>query len=270
MYYSTECRAGSRCHDYRQCPECAKIRQAKIATLAESGSQDDNELLYAVIKSSEQHSFTNDKTAFLKKLRRVSNGGIWTIEKAHISTGLHLNVVLGSDKELQVERIQKMWVDSEVWIDRVERRNIRNVAAYIAKQNQQPAKDEYSGHLFGSFGTWKRPLAAIVEGNSQIVHPIIKGHAIEGMMEAVGIPEPEPELFIGHKWNPYPVTFDDQYDKEIPFGNLEKVGGHKERLKRLYAAHEKLINVDGYAYVNGYGLITREELEKAGIFGVVD
>lgn len=241
------CAPRNRCRNWRSCPDCARIRQAQIATVAEKGAATSKSTTYAVIRTTAPAQINSHRQALQRKLSPLGiHGGLWTIETGKISTGLHVNLVMGSDEPIVAQQIAQFWpVDGEVWCQQISQGDVRNVAAYSAKAEGFPEKDEYPGRLFGSWGSWKTPLQACA-GQDQ--YTTAKALAMEQQLASAGIEVPEPP-------NRRP-------------GSKCRETWEKERiyhLRRVLAAAAGEIDAKGMAYVPGYGLARREDLAAVGI-----
>lgn len=276
MSIISNCEKGFRCRKWRECEHCARIRQAQIASLAEEGAATSPHITYAVTRTYSQQTISKDRTDFIKRLNKAVNGGIWTIETADI-TGLHVNIVVGSDKPIDATKLAEMWDSSaDVWAAEIPRKDVRNVAAYCSKKESFPTKNEYSGRLYGSFGEWKRPLSLLAE---QKTSPVVAGAALEGMLAGLGMPEPEaePEYSRPLISVPYGDKPKGKDLKDLIKANNKKVAismqeyeveknrvARDNHLKRLLAVHRGEIELKGFVYVNGWGILHKSDLIKAG------
>ncbi|MDC9720924.1 MAG: hypothetical protein PSN46_09410 [Gammaproteobacteria bacterium] len=275
MAIISNCEKGFRCRKWKECEHCSRIRQAQIASLAEEGAATSPHITYAVTRTYSQKTISKDRTDFIKRLNRAVNGGIWTIETADI-TGLHVNILLGSDKPIDATKLAGMWGSSsaDIWAAEIPRKDVRNVAAYCSKKESFPNKEEYQGRLYGSFGEWKRPLALLAENKSS---PVVAGAALDGMLAGLGVPEPEPEPEYNRpSINGYRKPKGKEL-KELLKKNDKKVAlslkqheqeknrvARENHLKRLLAAHRGEIELKGFVYVNGWGILHKSDLIKHG------
>lgn len=242
-----ECCAGSRCKLWKTCIDCQHIRQAQIASVAESGASTSRKISFAVIRTSSPKNIHKDKARLMRSLKNQVDGGVWTIETGKVSTGLHLNIIAGADHPVDAARFAKYWSsDANIVSKEVPRAEVRNVAAYISKGGETvPQAGEYSGRLYGSFGTWKKPLAVAA---GQTIAPILAGLAQEQILSDLGIEAPEVRA------TPYGVTDADknEWNKQM-------------HMRRLLAVYADQINVEGYVFVPGYGIAGKKELEQCGL-----
>lgn len=132
-----ECKSGRRCGKFRTCERCAAIRSARIANMAEKMQKNHGSLAYAVLTGERQQDI-------LREMKRVTEAGIWTIEVGEIYGGLHTNLIVPFDGELNDR--------GGVFIERI-RGSVRSVAAYMSKQGAMPSKQAYSGRILGAWGS---------------------------------------------------------------------------------------------------------------------
>lgn len=283
MNYTSSCRPGNRCRKWRECDSCAQIRQAQIANVAEVGATSSPRVTYAVARTYSQATINKDRGQFLTRLKRATEGGIWTIERGEVSTGLHINIIAGTLSELPAAKLASMWPgDADFWATEIPRQDVRNVASYSAKRSQMPDKDEYSGNLYGSWGSWKRPLAALAEGNNAVTAAI----ALEAMLADLGIPEPEQVPMYQkpiYESKPFARSETKREREKRADRNLmtmQQARAEHERkkreiaarnhLKRLYAIHRNEIELKGFAYIAGHGVVTIQDLKAAGFGSIPD
>lgn len=269
----SQCRKGNRCKQWRTCPECANIRQARIANVAEQGSLSSPYLTFAVVKPLKNGSFSTEKTNLIKEVNKASEGLIWTVETGEL-TGLHTNLVIGSSTPFDMQTIYKaLSVESHVWGNtNLNHKDVRNVASYISKQKGMPDKSEYSGNLYGSMGSWKRPLAIAFE---QTISPVIAGIAGEQLLIDYGVPKPEANFMLK------PMGKDNGQDiakrithnkKEIErikqaTDNHERNANNYKEMQRVLAVLADEIEIKGSVYLKGWGFVGKRELAE---FGVID
>ncbi len=210
------CRPGRRCNLWRECERCARIRQAQIADVAVNRLSRNSYLTYVVLTTREPVTLESDKARVLRVVRNLSSGGVWTVEAGEQFRGLHVNLMIASERPLAVSKIQKAWADlgevhsepvlgwreywqevrgclkdergeiyagqladiHQMWANEVNQirdqkrkaaaaekldsigrlysratDSARSVAAYSAKQSGFPARHEYSGRIYGSWGS---------------------------------------------------------------------------------------------------------------------
>lgn len=242
------CRPRERCNKWRECDRCARIRQAKIADVAENRLARNHYLTYVVLTTSEPLTLPADREKLIRSVQRLSSGGLWTVEAGEQFRGLHVNLLLASEKPIKIARIRKIWGDlgevhaepvfgwREYW-NEVEKKlpnngrhtgtkpvftnhltqlyerfadkyrgqtgglkdsgeGARNVAAYIAKRSGQPTKEEYSGRIYGTWGTARGSLKSIndllINEEMQRRQPEIAALALGIIMHDFGVIETAP------------------------------------------------------------------------------
>lgn len=263
------CAPRARCRLWKKCPQCANIRQAQIANIAELGASTSRSITYAVVRP-----LTNDiatqKAQVIKKLGSRIDGGIWTIETGKETAGLHTNLILGSDTPIHAQDIaEALTVEASVYAEHVPHTDVRKIAAYSSKQSAYPHKDEYKGRLYGSFGTFKRPLAIVAESK---MSPIIGAMALEQMLDDAGIPEPSIKPDILKSPLAGCETKEQMKERgkanEKARNNAHRLNTQKlydENLRRLIAVHSGEIELNGFAYVAGFGFIGKDEARRLGV-----
>lgn len=224
------CHSGSRCKKFRTCEHCARIRQAQVADVAEAGAKKSPITTYAVIRCYDRFAVARHRAKFIKQMKDATLGGIWTIEDADFS-GLHLNIIAGTNKPIESVDIARMWGyrgDADIWAQAVDYKDVRNVAAYICKRESIPAKDRFGGHTYGSYGQWKTPLGALVEARQQ--YPLAAAVALEVMLKEAGIGG-------------------DEYDDR---------GG----IARVCEVAAGRLDTDGFCILDGWGILTPEDIKE--------
>ena len=171
-----ECRPRKRCHDWRNCPACAAIRQARIADTAEGLLAGYLQLQLIVLKP-ESTAPKHMQAAIRAAIR--NNGlraGIWTIERGQKAGTLHANLLTHA-APLKPHRSAAQHAETV-------RTNARIVAAYIAKREQAPRADHYPGKTYGAWGK----LADYLLDQRQA--PILTAAAVEFDLAAERQPQP--------------------------------------------------------------------------------
>lgn len=227
LYHNKKiCQRGARCKDFRNCEFCCRVRQKKIADVAESGARQSRYVSYAVIRTYDQQKIKEQKAKFMPKLKQLTQGGLWTIEHGEYS-GLHLNIIAGSERIITATDVAKAWGyrgDADIHLENVPHNEVRYPAAYSAKFESIPTKEQYSGHTYGTFGTFKRPLGILA---TQTSNPWLQILAIEQLLTDAGIA--------------------DEY-------------ANKGDFSRACAVASEKVNSDGFYLLNNYGLITKDDL----------
>lgn len=141
---SRTCAPRARCGRFRECPICARIRQAKIADAAERLQSKAPDLTWTTIVPDDRdwRALVACRDAFLRG--ESPAGAIWTVEVGQQAGRLHANILHPTSKPRQLAR-------ASVWQAPV-RASARIVAAYISKREQMPTREEYDGRLFGTAG----------------------------------------------------------------------------------------------------------------------
>lgn len=265
------CRSGNRCKQFRDCKDCAKIRQAKIADVAENGALQSPYLTYAVVKPLDDSTFSEEKARIMRAISKNSDGGIWTIETG-IQSGLHTNLVIGSSKPFDMNILyDAVRVESSIWGNTaLNHREVRNVASYSAKREGMPSKSEYSGNLFGKFGSFRKPLAITAE---QDINPMLAGLALEQMLADKGIVKPEHPSIKTSSENETPSQARKRFEynkreleqyKEMQEAR-EAQENNLKNMQRMLAVVAGEIELKGFAYLNGYGIVDASDLKKFGV-----
>lgn len=138
------CRPGNRCHNWRACHKCARIRQARIADAAEKLAGQIGALDWTTITAADQTptAIARERARWLRQANPA--GAIWTIERGEDAGKLHINIIAPSGCAADLPR------SAQHRIVRIE--NPRAVAAYISKPEQAPDAKEWPGRTFGTAG----------------------------------------------------------------------------------------------------------------------
>lgn len=115
-----------------------------IAEVAERIEQQYGQLTMTVLKPEQNtaEAVMALRASFLR--RKLAPAGIWTVETGTKFLGLHLNILSPEPLHTRIKRCESY---SEIL-----RESGRTAAAYIAKRSGMPAREQYSGELWGSFG----------------------------------------------------------------------------------------------------------------------
>lgn len=239
------CHPRERCNKWRECDRCARIRQAKIADVAENRLARNHFLTYIVLTTDEPITLASDKDKLIRSISRLSSGGIWTVEAGEQFRGLHINLLVATEKPLNTARVRKLWKNlgtvhlepvygwREYW-NKVEKKlpnnghhtgtspiftnqlkqlyernadefrglnkalntaneSVRSVAAYMSKKEGQPTKAEFSGRIFGKFGSARGQLKELlISENMQEKSPQIAALALTHYMAEEGVIKDKP------------------------------------------------------------------------------
>lgn len=145
------CCARARCHNWRDCASCGRIRQAKVADMAQRLASMYPTLSWAVIEPHRPGAGAIEQAR--DEWRRIAKpgAGIWTIEQSKRTGNLHLNIISNSTAARSLSA-------AECWQQRIVG-DPRNVAAYISKPSQAPARSDHHGRLLGTLGPLWQYLA---------------------------------------------------------------------------------------------------------------
>lgn len=159
------CTSRSRCRNARECEYCSRVRQGQIAGIAEKIEQQYGPLTMTVIKP-EENTAAAIKAVHASFMRRaLAPAGIWTVETGEMFSGLHLNILSPKLREASWKRCTTY---SELL-----RTTARDAAAYIAKREGIPAREQYAGRLYGSWGQ----VGAILATQERV--PVVQAAMIE-------------------------------------------------------------------------------------------
>ncbi|MEE9356622.1 MAG: hypothetical protein V3U75_13615 [Methylococcaceae bacterium] len=273
-----QCRSGNRCRQWRECEQCAHIRQAKISDIAERGSLQSPYVTYAVVKPLNDSTFTDEKTKLIKAVSKVADGGLWTVETGK-NSGLHTNLIIGSSEPFQIETIYgAIGVESSVFANtKLNHNEVRNVASYSSKRVAMPKKDEYVGNLYGRFGCFKTPLAICAENT---ISPVMAGVALEQMLADRGIAEPESDFMMrpmgGGKDTQEAMRTRYKHNEAEQARYSKAIKNHREQdnnykhFQRMLAVVAGEIELHGLAYLKGYGVVDKRDLRKFGVSSIED
>lgn len=106
-----DCRVGNRCNRWRDCDRCARIRQAHIADVAENRLARNHYLTYVVVTTREPITLETDRERLLRSVRRISSGGVWTVEAGEKFGGLHVNLMIASERPITEHALKRVWGD---------------------------------------------------------------------------------------------------------------------------------------------------------------
>lgn len=138
------CSAHSRCHDFRACDYCARIRQANVANAVERLKHLCGDLQWNILYPDPKvdKGAGTIKTAWLRAAK--PDGAVWTIEKSLETQALHINIITPAKQSASIKH-------AHCWTSLIHG-DVRNVGAYIAKRSQMPTVSDYSGKLWGTAG----------------------------------------------------------------------------------------------------------------------
>jgi len=138
------CAASARCRDWRNCPHCGRIRQARIADLAELLARHQPNLYWTILQ---HRSNDHQELAALRRAwarRNNPPGALWTLERGQLTGNLHCNII-------HCGALSRPPLDELHW-STVITGNHRRVAAYISKPATAPIDLAPHTHLYGTLG----------------------------------------------------------------------------------------------------------------------
>lgn len=147
------CTPYSRCNQWRECERCSRIRQAQIADVAEARLARNHYLTYIVLKTNSPLTLADDRKRFLRSVTRLSSGGIWTVEVGEEFRGLHVNLLVASERPLRESKIRKAWGDlGEVHSEPV--LGWRDYWVAVGDQLDDRGRPVYAGQLDDLYTYW--------------------------------------------------------------------------------------------------------------------
>lgn len=141
---NSTCTYKNRCKNWRVCEYCAKVRQKKIADLADALFDKSAPLYFSVLRPSRstEREIKRIRASFIRY--SLTEKGLWSVETGEKFAGLHLNVISQGGRMPHIR-------DCETYSELIST-SARAVAAYITKSTGIPAEDFYTGRIFGTFG----------------------------------------------------------------------------------------------------------------------
>ncbi len=162
---------------HRACNACARLRQARIADVAEKLLGHHPSIAWITLTPTANHAATIAalRAAYLRQAG--TQAGLWTIEQGEQAGLLHCNI-LTEHHAIPKTRGALIHVQPV-------KSGLRVVAAYISKPAQFPRLPDFNGRIYGSYGMIKDwltapevapvPRAAYVERH--IIAPSVPGFA---------------------------------------------------------------------------------------------
>ena len=203
------CKPHSRCHAYRHCEQCNKIRQAKLADTAVLSSAATKSISTA--KNSEgitnylvvmpewrgkpqANKLKQLKSGFTRILNSSANGAIVGVETS-ADKQLHLNAVINSKNKLLVSPFEavarRVGVQISLKIQELATTtDIRRATAYSFKFERIPDKQEYSGNLYNLSGTTKRVGAVLSSSGCFKKSPLLAMTSAINTLKGWGVTPP--------------------------------------------------------------------------------
>jgi len=185
------CSRARPCNRWRACSYCARRRQARIADAVERLAGKCGKLRWSIL-----YPFARGE-AGIKAIKAdwlrhaAPHGAIWTIEQSKKTGALHCNIIAPAQNI-------HMPADAKTW-DQIIVGDPRIVGAYIAKPQQMPKEQDFTGRLYGTAGSLWQWLAA------PAAHPVVAAgaaqHVInrEAMLQAAVVNHDRIESFIQEK-----------------------------------------------------------------------
>ena len=202
------CKPHSRCHAYRHCEPCNKIRQAKLADTAVLSSaatksisslkNSEGTTSYLVVMPEWRGKPQANKLKQLKsgftRVLKSSNGAIVGVETS-ADKQLHLNAVINSKNKLLVspfeEVARRVGVPISLKIQELTTAtDIRRATAYSFKFERIPDKQEYSGNLYNLSGTTKRVGAVLSSSGCFKKSPLLAMTSAINTLKGWGVTPP--------------------------------------------------------------------------------
>ncbi|WP_139699556.1 hypothetical protein [bacterium endosymbiont of Bathymodiolus sp. 5 South] len=203
------CKTHSRCHAYRHCESCNKIRQAKLANTAVLSSaatksisslkNNEGTTSYLVAMPEwrgkpQANKLKQLKSGFTRILNSSANGAIVGVETS-ADKQLHLNAVINSKNKLLVSPFEavarRVGVQISLNIQELATTtDIRRATAYSFKFERIPDKQEYSGNLYNLSGTTKRVGAVLSSSGCFKKSPILAMTSAINTLNSWGVTTP--------------------------------------------------------------------------------
>lgn len=203
------CKPHSRCHAYRHCEQCNKIRQAKLADTAVLSSAANKSI--SSLKNNEgttsylvampewrgkpqANKLKQLKSGFTRILNSSANGAIVGVETS-ADKQLHLNAVINSKNKLLVSPFEavarRVGVPISLKIQELATAtDIRRATAYSFKFERIPDKQEYSGNLYNLSGTTKRVGAVLSSSGCFKKSPLLAMTSAINTLKGWGVTPP--------------------------------------------------------------------------------
>lgn len=183
MKYSIPCSPQTPCRQHRVCDYCAALRQRYIAELCQSRYRN-GVLTFATVTR------LHGENIRIAQRLKPGYGGLWSVEAGTKMGGMHINLLFESQHELFAHDLAETSPirDAEYWAKTVPAADIRNVAAYINKRTGMPYRMDYSGNLYGTWGTWR---SARQVAQQQRIAPLLAAAGLEVELKSIGLGEPE-------------------------------------------------------------------------------
>lgn len=159
------CAPGNRCHRWRWCPQCAAIRQARIATAAEKLATVAGSIDWTTLEPTRQtpSAIRQQRERFLAMTKPA--GAIWTVEASPKTGNLHINILTPPGLPPHMPGSAQHRI--------IKVADPRHVGAYISKATQAPDPARYAGRAYGTAG----PLWQWLTAREQL--PTVQAAAVQ-------------------------------------------------------------------------------------------
>lgn len=201
---SNTCTSFNRCKNFRDCPECANIRTARICDITELASRFSDNATYSVImpigEAQNQTTMRAVKTKLTRSLKAKTNGVLCSVETSP-NKALHLNLILThptGELNHHINRtIEKIGIEADIFTEVISKNDIRKVTAYSLKRQSIPTRDEYAGDTISTSGDI-RTLKSIMQSPQMIKKaPLVALKSMSDTLGKMGLPNPTIECDEG-------------------------------------------------------------------------
>lgn len=196
-----ECQTGSRCGLFKTCEACNRQRQARICDIVELANRFSNRATYAVVmpfnRAQNQETIKRLKTNLTRKLRKSTDGMMVSVETS-AADALHLNLILNHQEPITPIPFQivskNMGIDCDIFVEEIDKNQIRRVSAYALKRQSIPTKDQYDGNTANLSGNL-RTMKEILQSKRMINHnPLVAITSMCNTLVALGLEPPTETL----------------------------------------------------------------------------
>lgn len=261
------CTARSRCNDHKSCHRCSRIRQAKIADHVTARLARNHYLSIVIIKIDKPETLKPNFERLKRSVRDISSGGVWTVEAGEMLRGLHINMLIASERPLKISKIRKVWGDlGQVWYEPVF--DWREYWREFSKEIQQPEGKVFKDDLIGYFSRNEsetidqfeesdqkaRSIAAYISKQAGMPTDQEYPGRIYGAWGSAQGPKPISEYLISKKQSPIVAgtAIADRLGFEQPRS--------EKHLKEIMIEMKESGVIDKYIYLPGSGIVPRDSL----------
>lgn len=176
------CLPHSLCNNFRSCPRCARIRQAKVASAVEKLQELCGPLTWHILYPHDASKLAAEqaKLQFLRKIK--PEGAVWTVEESKKNNNLHINIITPRCQQAQI-RAATTWAQDVTG-------NPRHLGAYISKIGQMPSQERYEGKLYGTAGNIWQILSQAHDA------PIVQAAAAQFAIDSIAMLDRAAQLHI--------------------------------------------------------------------------